>query len=74
MIVTANLENGVEESRMPNGEARAANMDQDQKPVFPLNDLEFEKITINSGWLEEVWGKWPGDETIEKLLAALKRC
>jgi len=24
------------------------------------------------GWLKEVWGKWPGDETVEELLAALK--
>jgi uncharacterized protein CbrC (UPF0167 family) len=24
------------------------------------------------GWLKEVWGKWPGDESIEALLAALK--
>jgi hypothetical protein len=26
---------------------------------------------VNPGWLKEVWNKWPGDETIEELLAAL---
>jgi hypothetical protein len=25
----------------------------------------------NPGWLKEVWGKWPGEETIEELLASL---
>ncbi len=47
-------------------------MDEHEKSTFPLNDLEFEKIAINSGWLKEIWGKWLGDETIEELLAALK--
>jgi hypothetical protein len=23
-------------------------------------------------WLQEIWGKWPGDESIEEILAALK--
>lgn len=23
-------------------------------------------------WLQDIWGKWPGDESIEELLAALK--
>jgi len=32
------------------------------------------KIATNPGWLKEVWGKWPGDESIEELLAALKGC
>jgi hypothetical protein len=25
-----------------------------------------------AGWLKEVWGKWPGDEPIEELLAMLE--
>jgi len=41
------------------------------KPAFSLEDLESEKIAPNPGWLKEVWNKWPGDETIEELLAAL---
>ncbi len=31
-----------------------------------------EKVTPLHGWLKEVWGKWPGNESIEELLAALK--
>jgi len=30
-----------------------------------------EEFTPQQGWLKEVWGKWPGDEPIEELLAAL---
>ena len=41
------------------------------KPAFSLEDFESEKIVPNPGWLKEVWGKWPGDETIDELLAAL---
>lgn len=41
------------------------------KPAFSLDDFESGKIAPNSGWLKEVWGKWPGDESIEELLAAL---
>jgi len=29
--------------------------------------------SAKSGWLRDVWGKWPGDEPIEELLEALKR-
>lgn len=46
-------------------------MDQQAKPAFSVEDLESGKIAINPGWLKEVWGKWPGDESIEGLLAAL---
>jgi hypothetical protein len=28
---------------------------------------------MKSGRLKEVWGKWPGDEPIEELLAMLER-
>ena len=27
--------------------------------------------SVNPGWLKQVWGKWPGDESIEELLALL---
>jgi hypothetical protein len=45
---------------------------QPTKPAFSLEDFESGKIAPNPGWRKEVWGKWPGDETIEELLAALK--
>ena len=40
-------------------------------PAFSLEDFESGKIVVDSGWLNEVWGKWPGGESIEELLAAL---
>jgi hypothetical protein len=45
-----------------------------EKPAFSLEDFESGKIVPNPSWLKEVWGKWPGDELIEELLAALKGC
>jgi hypothetical protein len=42
-----------------------------EKPAFSLEDFEAGVVSVNPGWLKEVWGKWPGDETIEELLAAL---
>jgi len=41
------------------------------KPAFSLEDFESGKIALSPGWLKEVWNKWPGDETIQELLAAL---
>jgi hypothetical protein len=41
------------------------------RPAFSLEDFESGKIVPNPGWLKDIWGKWPGDETIEELLAAL---
>jgi hypothetical protein len=41
------------------------------RPAFSLKDFESGKVAPNPGWLKEVWGKWPGDESIEELLAAL---
>lgn len=32
---------------------------------------EMKEAEMKRGWLKEVWGKWPGDEPIEELLAAL---
>ena len=44
----------------------------EMKPAFSLEDFESGKIVIDPGWLNEVWDKWPGDESIEKLLATLR--
>lgn len=46
-------------------------MDQRENRAFALEDLDSGKVAINPGWLKEVWDKWPGDESIEELLAAL---
>jgi hypothetical protein len=51
--------------------ARNEDITQATKPAFSLEDFEAGKISLNPGWLKEVWDKWPGDETIEELLAAL---
>jgi hypothetical protein len=40
-------------------------------PAFSLEDFDSGKIAPNSRWLKEISGKWPGDETIEELPAAL---
>jgi hypothetical protein len=32
---------------------------------------EMKEAEMKRGWLKDVWGKWPGDEPIEELLAAL---
>ena len=51
----------------------------DEKPV--ASDLvakwsddidQVQTDAASSAWLQEIWGKWPGDESIEELLAALK--
>ena len=44
----------------------------EMKPAFSLEDFESGKIVIDPGWLNEVWDKWPGDESIEELLATLR--
>jgi len=41
-------------------------------PAFSLEDFESGKVKPRPDWLKEVWGKWPGDESIEELLAAVK--
>jgi hypothetical protein len=41
------------------------------KPAFSLEDFEAGVVSLNPRWLKDVWNKWPGDETIEELLAAL---
>ena len=41
------------------------------KPAFSLEEFEAGKVAPNPGWLKEIWGEWPGDESIEELLTAL---
>ena len=76
MLKTVSLENGIEESRMSKNDARlvltrAEDMGQGENAAFSLEDFESGKIAVNPDWLKDVWGKWPGDESIEELLAAL---
>jgi hypothetical protein len=70
------LENEAEGSKIPRIDAKrllARNEDitQPAEPAFSVEDFESGKIAPNPGWLKEIWGKWPGDETIEELLAVL---
>jgi hypothetical protein len=46
-------------------------MDEREKPATAQEDLESGKDMVNLRWLKQVCGKWPGDESIEELLAAL---
>jgi len=39
--------------------------------AFSFEDFEAGMESVNLGGLREVWNKWPGDETIEELLAGL---
>ena len=41
------------------------------KPAVSLEEFEAGQVAPNAGWLKELWNKWPGDETIQELLAAL---
>jgi hypothetical protein len=45
---------------------------QPEKPANSLEDFESGLVSVNPSWLKELWNKWPGDETIEELLAALE--
>jgi hypothetical protein len=51
--------------------AKDEELKQPDKPAFSLEDFEAGVVAVNPGWLKEVWNKWPGDESIEELLAAL---
>jgi len=51
--------------------AKDEKLTRPEKPAFSLEDFEAGVVSVNPGWLKEVWGKWPGDETSEELLAAL---
>ena len=52
--------------------AQEEELAQPANAMFSLEDVESGKIVPNPGWLKEVWGKLPGDESIEELLVALK--
>ena len=43
------------------------------KPAFSLEEFEAGKVAPNPGWLKEIWGEWPGDESIEELLTATEK-
>ena len=55
---------------MEDGEEVFGNLPQVQTEAAFLKDTK--EVAVQTGWLKEVWGKWPGDEPIESLLAALK--
>jgi hypothetical protein len=38
-------------------------------PAFLIEKIELGKIVPKAAWLKEVFGKWPGDEPIQELLA-----
>jgi hypothetical protein len=55
---------------MEDGEEVFGNLPQVQTEAAFLKETT--ETVVPTGWLKEVWGKWPGDEPIEKLLATLK--
>jgi len=54
--------------------AKDEELSQSENPAFSLDDLESGKMVPNPGWLKKIWGKWPGDESIEELLGVSKGC
>jgi hypothetical protein len=42
------------------------------KTAVSLEEVGHGKTVPKAGWLKEVWGKWPGYEPNEELLAILK--
>jgi hypothetical protein len=55
---------------MEPGEEVFETLPEEQSQIDFLT-LVKEKVAAKNDWLKEVWGKWPGDEAIEDLLAAL---
>lgn len=55
---------------MEQGEEVFETLPQEPSQIEFLNSVR-ETAAAQKGWLKEVWGKWPGDEPIEELLAAL---
>jgi hypothetical protein len=55
---------------MDEGEEVFDNFPQVQTEAGFLKEIK--EAAVQTGWLKEIWGKWPGDEPIETLLAALK--
>ncbi len=70
-----NLENSPEESKIGINARSITTKDEESTrsgaPAFSLEDFETGVVSVNPGWLKEVWNNWPGDETIEELLALL---
>jgi hypothetical protein len=55
---------------MEQGEELFETLPEEPSQIEFLN-LARETAAARQGWLKEVWNKWPGDEPIEDLLAAL---
>lgn len=55
---------------MEQGEEVFETLPQEPSQIEFVNSVR-EAAAAQKGWLKEVWGKWPGDEPIEELLAAL---
>ena len=55
---------------MEEGEEVFETLPEEPSQIEFLNSVR-ETAAARQGWLKEVWGKWPGDEPIEELLAAL---
>ena len=74
-LLQVNLENSPEESNIGVGVrwilAKDEELTRPEKPAFSLEDFEAGVVSVNPGWLKEVWNKWPGHETIEEVLARL---
>jgi len=51
--------------------AKDEELTRPEKPAFSLEDFEAGVVSVNPDWLNEIWNKWPGDESIEELLALL---
>lgn len=56
--------------RMEQGEEVFESLPQEPSQIEFLNSVR-ERAAMHEGWLKDIWGKWPGDEPIEDLLAAL---
>lgn len=55
---------------MEEGEEVFETLPQEPSQIELLSSAR-DAAAARQGWLKEVWGKWPGDEPIEDLLAAL---
>jgi len=55
---------------MEEGEEVFETLPEEPSQIEFLNSVR-ERAAARQGWLKEVWSKWPGDESINDLLAAL---
>ena len=51
--------------------ARDKESTQPTERVFCSKTSSWVRLRLTPGWLKEIWGKWPSDESIEELLAVL---